>query len=115
MKRLIDTQNVKETLFREEKELARMFFNMKEYPIGFITGVQESMNIANITYARSQDIESVINELQARVEKMNNTPIKSGYYFILSYIHYINDDLILSLLASKCIIASYKLGVLDND
>lgn len=114
MKILIDTQDVKKALFREEKELSDMLFGRKEYPIGFITGIQDSMNIANTVYHSTGDIESAIKELQERVEKMNVTIIKCGYYFILSYLHYMNDDIILSIIASQCIEACYRLAVSDN-
>lgn len=114
MKRLINTQDVKETLFREEKELSKLLFNTMQYPNGFFTGIQDSMNIANITYARSQDIESSIKELQERLEKMKDTVIKCGYYFILSYLHYMNDETILSIIASQCVGACYRVAVSDN-
>lgn len=114
MKTLIDAQILKGTLFREEKELSNILFEREKYPIGFITGVQESMNIAKTVYQSTVDIESAIKELQDRVEKMDITVIKCGYYFVLSFLHYINNELTLSLLAAKCIIACYK-AVNDND
>ena len=114
MKILINTQDVKETLFREEKELAKMFFNTKKYPIEFIRGVQVSMYIANTVYHSTSDIESAIKELEERIENMGVTIIKCGYWFILAYLHYMNDDVILSILASECIKVSYKKAVSDN-
>lgn len=116
MKILIDTQDVKKTLFREEKELAKMFFDTKEYPIGFITGVQDAVNIANAVYHSSGDIECAIKELQKRIEKMvDDTIIKCGFWFILSYLHYMNDDVILSIIASECIKGCYKKAVFYID
>lgn len=114
MKKLIDTQDVKKTLFREEKELAEMFFDMKEYPIGFITGVQDSINIANTVYHSTGDIESAIKELEERVINKTATVVKTGYWFILSYLHYMNDDVILSIVASTCIKSCYRMAVSDN-
>lgn len=115
MKRLINALNVRDVLFREEKKLAKMMFNTKEYPVGFITGVQDSINIANIIYARSQEIESAIKEVQERILNMPESTVKSGYWFILSYLHYMNNDVVLSMVATKCIIACYKNRVTDND
>lgn len=115
MKTLIDAQILKETLFREEKELSNILFGRKEYPNGFISGTQDAIYIANAVYYSTLDIESAIMELQKCVEKMNITVIKCGYYFVLSFLHYINNELTLSMLAGKCIIACYKRGVTDND
>lgn len=114
VKILINTHDVKETLFREEKELAKMLFNTKEYPIEFITGVQDSMNIANTVYHSTSDIESAIKELQDRIKNMGDTIIKCGYWFILSYLHYMNDDVILSVIASGCVKGCYRTVVSDN-
>lgn len=114
VKILINTRDVKETLFREEKELAKLFFNTKEYPIGFITGVQDSMNIANTVYHSTGDIECAIKELQDRIANMVATVVKSGYWFILAYLHYMNDDVILSIIASECIKVCYRTAVSDN-
>lgn len=114
MKILIDTQDVKKTLFREEKELSDILFGRKDYPIGFITGVQESMNIANTVYHSTGDIESAIKELEERVINMSATVVKTGYWFILSYLHYMNDDTILFVIASQCINECYRLAVSDN-
>lgn len=113
MKILINTQDVKETLFREEKELARMFFGTKEYPIGFITGVQDSMNIANTVYHSTPYLIVVISELATRILYMDDSVIKCGYYFIMSYLHYMNDETTLALIASHCITSCYK-AVSDN-
>ena len=114
MKILINTQDVKETIFREEKEFAKLLFNTKEYPIGFITGIQDSMNIANTVYHSTSDIESAIKELQDRIKNMDDTIIKCGYWFILSYLHYMNDDVMLSLIASGCVKGCYIMAVSDN-
>ena len=114
MKTLIDAQILKKTLFREEKELSNILFGRKEYPDGFISGIQDAIYIANAVYYSTIDIESAIMKLQERVEKMDITVIKCGYYFVLSFLHYINDELTLSLLASKCIISCYKV-VTEND
>lgn len=114
-KLLINTRDVKETLFREEKELAKMLFNTKEYPIGFITGVQDSMNIVNTVYHSTSDIESAIKELQDRIVNMTVSAVKSGYWLILSYIYYMNDDVMLSIIASECIKVCYRTAVSDND
>ena len=114
VKILINTHDVKETLFREEKELAKMLFNTKEYPIGFITGRQDSMNIANTVYHSTSDIESAIKELQDRIKNMGDTIIKCGYWLILSYLHYMNDDVILSIIASRCVKGCYITAVSDN-
>lgn len=114
MIKLINPVIMKETVLREEKELAELVFEEETYPIGFITGLEDSMNVANITYARTQDIESAIDELKGRLTGINNV-IKCGYYFTLSYLHYINNELTLSMLAAKCITACYKKAVNDND
>nr|DAO66681.1 MAG TPA: hypothetical protein [Caudoviricetes sp.] len=113
MKKLINTQDVKETMFREEKELAKMFFDTKEYPIGFITGVQDSMNIANTVYRSTPYLIVVIAELATRILDMDDSTIKCGYYFIMSYLHYMNDEKMLALIASHCIKSCYK-AVSDN-
>jgi hypothetical protein len=110
MKILINTQEVKETLFKEEKELAKMFFESESYPLGFITGVQDSMNIANTVYHSTPSITLVICELATRILDMNDSVIKCGYYFIMSYLHYMNNEMMLSLIASHCINACYKKG-----
>ena len=110
MNRLINTVVLKELVLQEEKELAKLLFEEEIYPMGFITGLQDSMNTANITYARTQCIESAIDELDGRLTGLNNKVIKCGYYFTLSYLHYINDDLFLSMLASSCIKSCYKKG-----
>lgn len=115
MKTLIDAQVLKKTLFREEKELSNILFERKEYPVGFIAGTQDAIYIANTVYHSTVDIESAIKELQKCVEKMDITVIKCGYYFVLSFLHYMNNELISSLLAAKCITACYKIGVTDND
>ena len=115
MVRLINAVVMRETVWREEKELAKLLFGVETYPTGFIAGIQDSINIANFTYARTQDIESVIDDLQGRLTGLNDEIIKCGYYYTLSYLHYINDDLILSMLASSCIKSCYKKAVTDND
>lgn len=115
MIRLINAVVMRETVLREEKELAKLLFGIETYPLGFITGFQDSINIANIIYARTQDIESAIDELDGRLKGLNDKVIKCGYYFTLSYLHYINDDLTLAMLASLCIKSCYKKAVTDND
>ena len=115
MKILINTQDVNKALIRYEKELSKALFGREKYPLGFITGVQNSMNIANIAYHATGDIESAIKELQERVENMDITIIKCSYWFTLSYLHYMNDDTILSTLASACLKVCYKEAVTDND
>ena len=79
-----------------------------------IKPVQDSMYIANTVYHSTSDIESAIKELEERIENMGVTIIKCGYWFILAYLHYMNDDVILSILASECIKVSYKKAVSDN-
>lgn len=115
MDRLINAVETRETVLREEKELAKLLFGTETYPLGFITGLQASINIANFTYAITQDIENVIDELSGCLTGLNDMIIKCGYYFTLSYLHYINDDLILSMLANLCIQSCYKKAVSDND
>ena len=115
MKKLIDAQILKKTLLREEEELSNILFGRKEYPNGFIAGIQDAIYIANAVYYSTVDIESAITELQKCVEKMDITVIKCGYYFVLSFLHYINNELTLSILAGKCIIACYKYEVTNND
>lgn len=73
-----------------------------------------SMNIANTVYHSTSDIESAIKELQDCIENIGEMVVKSGYWFILSYLHYMNDDVILSIIACECIKVCYRLGVSDN-
>ena len=113
MKILINTQDVKKALFREEKELAKTFFDTKEYPIGFITGVQDAMNIANTVYHSAPYLIAVISELATRILDMDDSVIKCGYYFIMSYLLYLNDETMLSLIVSHCIKFCYE-AVSDN-
>lgn len=115
MKRLINTQDVKETLFREEEELAKTLFASESYPIGFITGVQEAMNIVNTSYKSHSYLVDAICELAGRLLNMKDSVIKCGYYFIMSYLHYLENNLALSLMATECIIACYNKVVSDND
>lgn len=110
MKRLIDTKQLKETLIREENELSKIFFESEKYPIGFLTGVEQSMSLANIAYVMSYDIDNAIETLFNRLDGINNECVKCGYYFVLSFLHYINDDLTLCLLASRCIQSCYRMG-----
>lgn len=114
MKTLIDAQILKEALFREEKELSNILFGKRDYPDLFLQGIKDAIYIANAVYYSTVDIESAITELQKRVEKMDITDVKCGYYFVLSFLHYMNNELTLSLLAAKCIIACHKV-VTDND
>lgn len=115
MKRLIDTQEVKEALFKQESELSKQLFGLESYPLGFIGGVQTAMNIANIVYSGTSNLETVIKELDEQIDNIAVNNVKCGYYFILSFLHYLNDDLFLSLLASACIKPCYQEGVSDND
>lgn len=115
MKILINTQEVRETLFKEEKKLAKMLFESESFPIGFLTGVQDSMNIANTLYHSTPSLTPVICELVTRILDMNDSVIKCGYYFIISYLHYMNNEMLLSLIASRCINTCYKKVVSDND
>ena len=115
MKSLINITQLKEALIRDEKELAKMFFEAENYPERFLTGVLHSSTIANHIYALYYDIDIVIVELFKRLGAINDSCEKCGYYFVMSYLHYINDDLNLCLLASKCIKSCYKKAVTNND
>ena len=112
--KLINTKEVKEVLFKEEHELAKQLFGIESYPLGFISAVQLSMNIANIVYDSTADIEIAIKELDERLDNIERNVVKCAYYFTLSFLHYLNDDLFLSLLACACIKPCYKEGVSDN-
>lgn len=108
MKILINTKQIKDTLFKNENEMSKMFFETENYPMGFLTGINQSIKIANNAYVMSYDINTVIYELFNCLGNIKDKNIKCGYYFVLSFLHYINNELNLSLLASKCITACYK-------
>ena len=110
MKRLINANQVKDVLFKNENEISKMFFEAENYPIGFLTGINQSINLANTAYEMSYDINIAIDELFESLSAIKDKAVKCGYYFVLSFLHYINDELNLALLASKCITACYKTG-----
>ena len=115
MKSLIDATQLRKALLKDENQIAKMFFKTENYPIGFLTGIFHSATIANHIYALHYDIDIAIEELFNRLDTINDNCEKCGYYFVMSYLHYINDDLILALLASQCIQSCYKRGVIKND
>ena len=112
--KLINTKQLIDALIRDENELSKKLFKTENYPIGFLSGIEQSITLVNIAYVRSYDVDIAIDELFKQLDTIKDKNVKCGYYFILAYLHYINNQLDLSL-STKCVKSCYKWEVVKND
>ena len=96
------------TILQDEKELSKLLFEEKEFPVGFKTGIYDAVGIANRTYRNTSSIIEAIDELSVHLGTFRNKNIEYGYYFILSYLYFLLNDKATSLMAIACITNSYK-------
>ena len=101
------TKNDLDVILKDET-LSKLLFKEKEFPVGFKIGICDAVDIANRTYRNTSSIIGTIVELTEHLGTFRNKNIEYGYYFILSYLHFLMNDKALALMAIACITNSYK-------